>query len=453
VNINELTFQNRHWSNESLLSSSPYSLKRPLFDLLRDDYKQRFVLTLSGLRRVGKSVLARQLLEHWYASVQQDGSSFPSNRVLTFSFENDDRSDLLPQQELSDLLTIYFRDILQTHPEELTEKVFICLDEVQNVKGWQSVIKLYYDLTPHIKFLITGSSTLYLNEGVESLAGRVLDYDLQPLSFREFLTFSNTDLEVPDPIPSLPLRGVVPLPVSLRHIEFFEEFLHIGGFPDTAIMFRDGASREEIQHFVRKSIVDKIVHRDLKKYFHVKDSSYDQRLFELCCRESGMFLVLSNIAATIGLSKPTVAEHLRIFEQSALLKRLEKYDSSLRKVIAHSRKAYVTSPTLILSTLFGGTHIDSLDLLGHVAEGYAAMQLSSNLGKLFVDLPRQQQEVDFYSLPKKLMIECKYSGNFDPRKFAYLTRRAHRKDADAIALTKRHWHIDERLSAIPLMFI
>jgi predicted AAA+ superfamily ATPase len=66
------------------------------------------------------------------------------------------------------------------------------LDEIQKVSDWQSKVKIYFDMYPNIKFFLTGSSSLYLQKR-ESLAGRMFEYKIKPLSFQEFLRFKKLD--------------------------------------------------------------------------------------------------------------------------------------------------------------------------------------------------------------------------------------------------------------------
>jgi predicted AAA+ superfamily ATPase len=68
--------------------------------------------------------------------------------------------------------------------------VYVFFDEIQKVSDWQSKIKIYYDLYPNIKFILSGSSSLYLQK-TESLAGRMFEEYIKPLKFSEFLRYKN----------------------------------------------------------------------------------------------------------------------------------------------------------------------------------------------------------------------------------------------------------------------
>ena len=81
---------------------------------------------------------------------------------------------------------------------DFTEKAFIILDEIQLVHNITSVIKYIYD-TYNVKFIITGSSSLYMKgQFSESLAGRKHLFEMWPLSFDEFLQFKQAGVTLPD---------------------------------------------------------------------------------------------------------------------------------------------------------------------------------------------------------------------------------------------------------------
>jgi len=70
----------------------------------------------------------------------------------------------------------------------------VALDEIQYVPNLPSVVKYLHD-TYRIKFLLTGSSSFYLkNYFTESLAGRKVVFEMFPLTFGEFLGFSQHTL-------------------------------------------------------------------------------------------------------------------------------------------------------------------------------------------------------------------------------------------------------------------
>jgi predicted AAA+ superfamily ATPase len=69
-----------------------------------------------------------------------------------------------------------------TELDPTKDHIYIFLDEIQKIEDWQSKVKIYYDLYPNIKFIVSGSSSLYLKKQ-ESLAGRMQEIQIKPLNF------------------------------------------------------------------------------------------------------------------------------------------------------------------------------------------------------------------------------------------------------------------------------
>ena len=154
--LEQIQLVNTHWA-DGQLPKSAYSYRRNAFFEMNKWLNERLAISIQGLRRTGKSVLQNQLRDQFVKSKQLD-----ADRYLFYSFESDEFAKLFPPSIIEDLLDLYFSRILNEQAQRINKPVLICLDEVQNVSNWQSVIKRYYDLNPNIKFILTGSSSLYL---------------------------------------------------------------------------------------------------------------------------------------------------------------------------------------------------------------------------------------------------------------------------------------------------
>lgn len=444
--LQDLEKYNTHWQTRTWEKSSN-AYQRNLFHTLQKHLSSRFMLSIEGLRRTGKSVLQRQLVDSYVQSTNCDLIN-----VMFFTFEVFDDFELLPSSVLEDYLDTYFRQILRVEPQQLNQKVLIAFDEIQNVKNWQAVLKRYYDLSENIKFIVTGSSSLYLHEGSESLVGRILDFKLQPLCFQEFLGLGRFGVTAPFISSLHDLDSLSSYSPSLDAIEAFHNFLLIGGFPDAVKMFSEGIEIREIQYFLRESIINKIISKDLKKYFNLDSSLLDLRLFEICCEESSNFLNLSNLSRDTAVSLPTVKRHLEIFRKSSLTDFLYKFDRKLRRAIKASKKLYVASPCLMYTQSYKD-HTQDSHFLGHAVETYAFQRLSEHTDNLYVEQGRKNQEIDFLLERDKLLIECKYTNRFREKELDYLLERSQALNYQARVLTKNYFYAEKRYLAVPAMVL
>ena len=448
MEINDLTRFNSHWQTLAL-PKAKHKIRRKLFNRIALQLSSRFALSIQGLRRTGKSVLMDQLVEeycHRHKEIAPD-------QILRFSFEREDDLDLLPPSELSTLLDLYFRNVLKEHPQSTNRKVLFALDEIQNVRGWQNVIKSYYDLNENFKFLLTGSSSLYLTEGGESLAGRILDHHLSPLDFEEFLTFIGAPFKLPF-VNSLVAAVKLPTPffITADILKSFEDFLLLGGFPDAALMYKAGQQTIDVQAYLRESIILKIIKRDLRKYFQLKNSFADERLMQICCNDSGTFLEINNLSRELGVSAITIKKHLEIFQKTGLINFLSKFDKKLRREIAATKKVYVTSPCLMYSML-KKPNCEDPAFLGHAAETYAYQKLAGLNAMLFVERGREtDKEVDFYLPDERLLLESKYSSRLERRHFEYLNNRADALKHKPLILSQESWECGG-IPSVPVFLI
>lgn len=164
---------NRHWQKGFAYH---FIQKRKLFQKLADDLEKRQIIEITGLRRTGKTTLFFQLINQL---IEQNIDPF---RILYFTFD----------EEKPDLDALFETFTLQTGLDYKEEKLFVFLDEIQKLEDFQNKIKVYYDLYPHLKFFLSGSSSLFLKKiGQESLAGRIFSFFLPPLDFEEYLLFKN----------------------------------------------------------------------------------------------------------------------------------------------------------------------------------------------------------------------------------------------------------------------
>jgi len=446
ANFEELLKSNLQWQSGEF--------QKPRFDFKRSAWKEitpwlnsQQIIALTGLRRVGKSTLLDQLQSEFFK--EKDPSK--TKNLMRFSFEVEDFQERLPQSTLTEILDYYFHSILNVQPAALQDKVLVVLDEIQNVANWPSVVKRYYDLCPQIKFLVSGSSALFLKEDSESLAGRIIEREISPLSFEEFLGlvginntgFSSSIAELFEATPRL---------ITGELTALFEQFLLSGGFPEAATLLRDGMPLLERQHYIRDSIVKRIVSRDFRRFYGVANTLKDFELFSLLCFENGGTINVKKLANKIQYAESTLVKHLDIFEFSGLARRLKKFETKKRKVLNSKFKFYPTSPSLIMSVL-GIDHLKDSRFVGHLAETYAHQRLTKLVPSLFFAQNNSGKEIDFYSDKKKFAIECKY-GLFEELDLEFLTESAKSYSLNPLVITKDRWESGNlKIKAVPLMFV
>lgn len=154
--------QNQHWEN----SLYDFPIKRNILEVLKKELlSHKLIISIEGPRRVGKSILMKQLINFLLEE------KVSPNNIFYFSFDKLDKKILDILKDYETLTKVSLRE----------EKIYLFFDEVQKINDWQSDIKIIYDNYPNIKIIVSGS-TLRVSKK-ESLAGRMLNFFISPLFF------------------------------------------------------------------------------------------------------------------------------------------------------------------------------------------------------------------------------------------------------------------------------
>ncbi|MFH0713892.1 MAG: ATP-binding protein [Candidatus Micrarchaeota archaeon] len=277
------------------------------------------IIALTGLRRVGKTTLMHKIVQDYLAS------GIDPRNVVYFSFDELQKSEI--------------RQVIQTY-EALndkslrTGKYLVLLDEIQKLDNWENQLKTVYDaFGKNVKIIISGSESLFFRKkSRETLAGRMFEFEVTPLSFAEFLDFKEIKLA----------------PVSLYERELSKllwEFTKTEGFPELVNV----SEKSIIKKYVRESIVEKVIYRDLPQLVKIEDPAALETLLNILMEEPGQLIETASLASELKTSRQTISSYLGYLQDCFLLKKLYNYSKSRRKVERKLKKYYPTiiSPDLL----------------------------------------------------------------------------------------------------------
>ncbi len=305
---------NPWWQGKGVDPALALSFKRSVYSEVQQILEKRFVIALTGLRRMGKTTVMYQTIDH----LLKKGVK-PEN-ILFFSF------DEYPA-DIDDLLSTYTG---LTRIQLREERAFVFLDEVQKCEGWENQVKKYYDLYPKIKFFLSGSESLFIRKKTkETLAGRLFEYGLRPLSFKEYLSLKN--------VPEKELHFAASL------VPHFMEFAESGGFPETVAM----ENGEELRRYVRSIVVDKIVYKDIPKIFRIDDPDFLVTLLELISSNPGIYLDYQSLGRQFGKDRRVVKAYVHYLEESFLVRLLGNYRKGKAASLRKLKRAYPSDTAFI----------------------------------------------------------------------------------------------------------
>ncbi|MFP4524203.1 MAG: ATP-binding protein [Candidatus Woesearchaeota archaeon] len=259
----------------------------------------KFATIITGVRRCGKSTLARQALKD-------------TEPVYYISFEDIN----LAEFELKD-----FTRLDQAFKETLGEDGTYLLDEIQNVDSWEKYVRQLVDRGE--KTIITGSNATMLSKELGTrLTGRHLSRELYPFSYHEFLK----------------LKGSEPGPAR------FTEYLQKGGFPEYLKTDNDD---------IIKNLFHDVFYRDVLQRNELRNEKAIKTLIHYLLSNIGKETSYNKLRHLIDVgSVNTVSQFIDHLEQAYLLFAIRKYDPSLKKQLVNPKKIYCVDTAIIRQNAF-----------------------------------------------------------------------------------------------------
>lgn len=330
-----------------------------------------FINDVVGIRRAGKTYLLFSLIRYLTEVRKVD-----KRATLYINFEN--RRLYPPKEEfLTEIVEFVYAEGLL----ERFKKLYLFLDEIQNIQGWQRWIRSIYDeFKGRIKIFVSGSNQKLLEkEYARLLTGRHLSIRVYPLSFREYLEFHDIPL---DPRGALTERERSIVKKQLKN------YVQFGGFPEVAL----SSQKEEI----------------LQQYFHdivTRDIMFREKIRKnlSLMEELGIYLV-NNVATLVSFRKlanffssrgtrisvPTLQSYFRLFEDAFLFFAARIFSYKIKDQMQHPMKLYCIDTGLInaLSVTFSKN-------LGRLYENVVAVELKRRKLDSYYWKDAQGREVDF----------------------------------------------------------
>lgn len=307
---NILISQNPHWDG-----ITQNLIKRDKLEQLIDYLPLRQVITISGIRRCGKSSLARLAIEHLIQSGVERHNILFVNLEQPFFLEF--------KHDANYLETIYETYLKLMHPKG---KIYIIFDEVQFFDNWQVYIKSKYE-SHDIKFIITGSnSSLLSNELNTLLSGRSLNVHLTPFSFKEFLNYKGIAYENE--------FNRVKNRIDIARAK--EEYLIWGGFYE---VFE--TPQERIKREILISYAKNIIYQDIVPRYNIRNSEVLERLFFYLLSNATGILNYTTLSETFSISVKSIKEYINYFEDVFLMQRIDKFHNKPKERITSAKKLYV----------------------------------------------------------------------------------------------------------------
>ena len=323
-----LIIRQNPWWADGVVQSAQLP-KRNLFDEISTRLYDRFILSITGPRRVGKTTLIYHLIH----TLLEKGVD--KNHILYLSFD-----ELFTREEdiIETILELYRNRVLRKSWGR--QNVFVFLDEIQYIPFWQAILKRFYDLRIKIKFIVSGSFSTEIQKGKESLAGRLFDFHLLYLDFNDFLKIKGFDMKY------LSLKsGTSEIEESYHKIllheteikDNFYQYLAGGGFPELLEI----PSIEDKQEYIMNAVVDKVIFKDLPQALAVKDIRLLMELLTFSAAYSCQLFEIIQLSKHFKVSRETISNYIEYLKKGYLVGTASNYSASMIRGARTNKKIYV----------------------------------------------------------------------------------------------------------------
>jgi predicted AAA+ superfamily ATPase len=322
------------------------------------------IITLIGVRRCGKTSILYKMIEELRESVD-------SKNIVYVNFE-DDRLLGTTVGDLDDLIEGYF----ELYPQKRDEKIYLFVDEVQNIPQWESFIRRIYD-TLNVQIIITGSSSKLLSSEIAtSLRGRTLTYEIFPFSFKEYLRFKNIEVNLNSS-------------KSLSFIKHsFDEYLISGGFPET--IGQEGSMQKRIL----SDYVNLIVYKDLIERYGITNTALLKHLIKYTFVNMATSVSITKLyndfkSNGFKLGKETLFDYFGYLEEAYAIFSVPIFRSSVREEQRNPKKIYAIDNGLraVYDASFSPDY-------SKLYENLVFLALRSKTRDVYYI--KERQEIDFY---------------------------------------------------------
>lgn len=321
---------------DKLLRETPTTFHRYMYDRIRWDAR---MIGLLGPRGVGKTTL---VLQHIKEQLPRKESLYVEAEDFYFA-----------SHRLLDLADEFAR----------MGGKYLFIDEIHKYQDWSRELKLIYDYHSELQVVSTGSSVLDISKGVSDLSRRALTYEMQGLSYREYLQLFHG---ITFPLYTLEqlIQQEVVLPTGFLPLQYFSEYLQRGYYPFHA--------DEDIKRYIQQ-VVNTTLENDIPQYAEMSVSMARKlkRLLAIVAQSAPFKPNMTQIGGQLEVSRNIVADLLTYLEKSGLIGQLRTSTGGIQ-ALGKVDKVYLDNPPLIYALSNAGVEI------GTVRETFFFNQIRTN---------------------------------------------------------------------------
>ena len=316
---------------------------------IRGFYDDTMIKVITGIRRCGKSYLLKTVIE------ELKDRGIKDKDIIYIELDRKEYKDIQTPSELEKIIDSMIKD---------KDFKYLIIDEVENVKGFETLINAYRETGNYSIFLTGSNSYLLSGELVTKLTGRYIEIEMLPLNFYEYVD----------------MKRFLGKEVNNNIYKEFEEFIRNGGFPGS---LKYDSYEDKLLY--TKNVIEQIFEKDIKNHKKIKDKALFEVIEKFVVNNFGNIISIGSIydylmkSEKINVDRRTIKTYIEILENAKILYPCELFDMKSKKVLEGDKKYYLAD----LSIYFA-LNTDNRIKYGPVLENVLFSYLKSKNYKLSV---------------------------------------------------------------------
>jgi hypothetical protein len=211
------------------------------------------------------------------------------------------------------------------------------IDEIHKYKDWSKELKLLYDYHKDLRIVFTGSSVLDIKKGAYDLSRRALVYNMQGLSFREYLKLFH-DISTKTYTLQQILDHKVEEPGMERPLPLFAQYLKNGYYP---------FALESDFDIRMNQVINQSLEIDIPMYAEMNTSTGRKlkQLLAIIAKSAPFKPNMSKIAEILAVSRNNIADYLNYIEDAGMIYQLRDNTDGIRS-LGKVQKIYLDNSNL-----------------------------------------------------------------------------------------------------------
>ena len=330
--------------------------------------EEDLIKVITGVRRCGKSSLMETICDELKQTM-----GVKDEQIIYIDLDSRKNRNIKTADALETLIES------QTTPKE---KIYLFIDEIQNVDSFEEVINGYRTDGGYSIFITGSNSYLLSGELSTKLTGRYIEFELYTLSFDEYLEmkrFYNKDIN-PNTIVEL------------------NNYILEGGFPRT-IQFDD----LQVKRTYTESVVREIFEKDIRKRVKIRNREAFEFVEHFIINNFGATTSISGLKESLEkngmkISRATLSNYIKILVDAKILYECSRFDMKSKKSLSGEKKYYVSDLSFYFS-LNTDNKINYGPVLENIVYFYAKSQGYSisvgRIGKLECDFILRDHKMNY----------------------------------------------------------